>query len=288
MIKKHLYKALMSVFCLTAVLSAAGVVKPQAATEAASTSIRIYGPVTKEDSSSYLQINNVSGVSYPGEIRLALSEETLILDAVTGFPVAYENIKDGETAHVYIGEAMTMSLPPMTNASMVLVNIPADLKVPEFLTVETLTMNADGISGSIKADNGITYDIPADSQIIPHLTRQLVTIQDLTKNSTCLLWSDAQNKASKVVIFANHETNEPQPVTGWVERDGSWYYYDVNSNLYTGWLKDNGEWYYLAPGTGTMQTGFLTLEGKTYYLQEDGRMLTKAKSFTPDENGVLH
>ena len=31
-----------------------------------------------------------------------------------------------------------------------------------------------------------------------------------------------------------------------------------------------------------MQTGFLTLDGKTYYLQENGKMLTKAKTFTPD------
>ena len=35
-------------------------------------------------------------------------------------------------------------------------------------------------------------------------------------------------------------------------------------------------------------TGFLTLDGKTYYLQENGKMLTKAKTFTPDADGVLH
>ena len=51
---------------------------------------------------------------------------------------------------------------------------------------------------------------------------------------------------------------------------------------------DGGDWYYLNPETGLMVTGFLTLEGKTYYLQEDGRMLTQPKTFTPDENGVLH
>ncbi|MCI8454534.1 MAG: hypothetical protein HFE84_07960 [Lachnospiraceae bacterium] len=56
----------------------------------------------------------------------------------------------------------------------------------------------------------------------------------------------------------------------------------------TGWLLENGDWYYFSPETGVMQTGFLTLEGKTYYLTENGKMLTKQKTFVPDENGVLH
>ena len=50
----------------------------------------------------------------------------------------------------------------------------------------------------------------------------------------------------------------------------------------------DGLWYYMDPATGIMQTGFLTLDGKTYYLQEDGSMLTEPKVFTPDESGALH
>ena len=36
-----------------------------------------------------------------------------------------------------------------------------------------------------------------------------------------------------------------------------------------------------------MKVGFLQLDGKTYYLQQDGSMLTTSKTFTPDESGVL-
>lgn len=287
MIKKMLYRSLVSVFCLTAILSVSAAVKTQADI-VAQEPIRIYGPVTKDSNSSYLNINNVSGVSYPGDIRLSLSGETRILDATTGYPVTYENIKDGETAYVYIGSAMTMSLPPMAQASMILVNIPADYKVPDYATVDSLSLNTDGTSGSIKTTTGVTYSIPADSQIIPYLTRQIVTVQDIAKETTCLIWSDSSNQASKVVIFPKSPDRNLQLPTGWVERGGSWYYYDENGILFTGWLKHNGEWYYLEPSTGIMQTGFLTLDGRTYYLQENGSMLTKTKTFTPDENGVLH
>ncbi|RGM01948.1 hypothetical protein DXC39_17645 [Hungatella hathewayi] len=79
-----------------------------------------------------------------------------------------------------------------------------------------------------------------------------------------------------------------QPPRGWSSQDGSWYYYDSTGSLHKGWLNDNGNWYYLNPETGVMQTGFLTVDGKTYYLQENGKMLTKAKTFTPDASGALH
>ncbi|MGL6217415.1 MAG: hypothetical protein ACRC36_05225, partial [Lacrimispora sphenoides] len=118
----------------------------------------------------------------------------------------------------------------------------------------------------------------------PYLTRNIVTVHDLTKGRNCLVWS-TDNAISKIMVFPNSGTSDMQ--TGWVKKDGNWYFYDSNGLSYTGWLKDNGNWYYLDPESGIMRTGFITLEGKTYYLQKDGRMLTSAKTFIPDENGVL-
>lgn len=36
-----------------------------------------------------------------------------------------------------------------------------------------------------------------------------------------------------------------------------------------------------------MATGFVTVDGKTYFLKDDGRMLTEAAEFVPDANGAL-
>ena len=55
-----------------------------------------------------------------------------------------------------------------------------------------------------------------------------------------------------------------------------------------GCFYDGEDWFYLNPSTGIMETGFVTVDGRTYFLKEDGRMLTKATVFTPDENGALH
>ena len=42
-----------------------------------------------------------------------------------------------------------------------------------------------------------------------------------------------------------------------------------------------------AKESGRMATGFVTVDGKTYFLKDDGRMLTEAAEFVPDANGAL-
>ena len=110
------------------------------------------------------------------------------------------------------------------------------------------------------------------------------------------IWSDSESRATKIVAFARSFSENTEGVKGpgstvqrfgWSEKDGSWYYYSKDG-LHKGWLSEQGSWYYLDPETGVMQTGFLTIDGKTYYLNDDGRMETGSITFTPDENGVLH
>ena len=60
-------------------------------------SLRIYGPVTKQEDGR-LSIDNQSDMSISGEIILNVSEEyTYILDAVTGLPLKEEDIKDDKS-----------------------------------------------------------------------------------------------------------------------------------------------------------------------------------------------
>ncbi|MDD6033439.1 MAG: InlB B-repeat-containing protein, partial [Oscillospiraceae bacterium] len=60
--------------------------------------------------------------------------------------------------------------------------------------------------------------------------------------------------------------------TGWVELDGSWYYFD--SDMQTGWQKLGGCWYFLDPDTGVMaENSWVLSKGVWYYLGESGAML---------------
>ena len=176
-----------------------------------------------------------------------------------------------------------------------IINVSEETRILDAVNGYPVSLDAltSGVSGTIRADNQTTYTVQSDTQILPYLTRNIVTLQDLVKGRKCLVWTQSgSNTAYKIVAFAGSAgtdgTGDVLLPRGWSSRDGSWYYYDSTGSLHKGWLNDSGDWYYLNPETGVMQTGFLTLDGKTYYLQENGKMLTKAKTFTPDADGVLH
>lgn len=165
-------------------------------------SVRIWGPVQEREEGT-ISIDNQSGVSSSGEIILNVSDEhTYILDAVTGAPAAVENIKVGDTIYAYIGPAMTMSLPPMTNAEVIFTNLPADFKVPDYVEIQSMITDAGTSKSVLTATDGTEYTFSEDCNIFPYLTRNIVTLDDLTSGRKCIVWTDEQNVANKVMVFA--------------------------------------------------------------------------------------
>ena len=164
--------------------------------------IRIFGPVTRTEDGR-LSIDNQSGMSTSGEIILNVADDmTYILDAMTGFPVALEDVKDGDTIYAYIGPAMTMSLPPMTNAVMIFTNLPADAKAPDYVEVKSMVTDAGTSKSVLTAADGTEFTLAEDCNIFPYLTRNIVTLDDLTQGKKCVVWSDDENTASKIMLFA--------------------------------------------------------------------------------------
>lgn len=164
--------------------------------------VRIYGPVTKLEDGR-LSIDNQSGMSTSGEIVLNVPDEaTRILDAVTGMPAAPDDMKDGDTIYAYIGPAMTMSLPPITNATVIFTNIPADAKVPDYVEVKSMITDASTSKSVLTGADGTKYTLADDCNIFPYLTRNIVTLDDLAEGKTCVVWSDDENTAVKIMLFA--------------------------------------------------------------------------------------
>lgn len=231
------------------------------------------------------------------EVVVTISDDTLVLDGVNGYPIPLENLEKGEAVRVYAGPAMTMSLPPITNGVLVMSDVPADAGFPVYGTVESLVQKsgADGEYILTTAD-GNTYTVNSSTTLLPYLTRNIVTAADMTPGTQILLWTDAGNAgaAAKIVIFqgsegygTSAENGNTAEVSGWEKTDEGWYFYE-NGQAKKGWLYEGGDWYFLNPETGLMQTGFVTVDGRTYFLKEDGRMLTEESIFVPDENGALH
>ena len=139
----------------------------------------------------------------PTEDYILWTEGVMILDAVSGEPVDAKSIKDSSTVYAWLGAqtAMTMSLPPQTTGEVVIGKIPADQKAPEYITAVSMTANADG-SWTLVSAAGKEYAVSADCRIMPYLTRQIVSLEDVEQGSNLLVWSDDQNQAQKLVLFA--------------------------------------------------------------------------------------
>ena len=71
----------------------------------------------------------------------------------------------------------------------------------------------------------------------------------------------------------NPGKDEEEIETGWVKKDGKWYYFNADGSMKTGWMKENGKWYYLN-ANGSMHTGWLKDGTIWYYLSANGSMKT--------------
>ena len=96
----------------------------------------------------------------------------------------------------------TMSLPPMTNATMIFANVPADFKVPDYVTVKSVVTDAASSQSVLTAMDGTEYTLADDCGIVPYLTRNIVTLDDLTQGRKAVVWSDGENTATRIMVFA--------------------------------------------------------------------------------------
>ena len=135
------------------------------------------------------------------------TEGVMILDAVSGESVDAKSIKDGSTVYAWLGAqtAMTMSLPPQVTPELLLVNIPADFKVPQYDIIVRTNYIMKGIPGysgmAITLSDGTACQVWEDAQITPYLIRNRVTYQDLLPGTRVLMWADDSGKGSRVLVF---------------------------------------------------------------------------------------
>lgn len=161
----------------------------------------IWGPVLWVEDNQ-ISIDNQSEFSSQGEIVLNIDPEaTYVLDGLNGYPVEISDINKDEVIYAYIGPAMTMSLPPQTSAQAVICQIPQDTAAAQYVTVKDMEQQSDE-SYILTVADGTRYQVPADCQILPYLTRNIVMLSDVHSGSRCLIWSNDGETLVKIVLFA--------------------------------------------------------------------------------------
>lgn len=244
---------------------------------------KIWGQIDAIDESGRLLVSNSSNVN--NEVLLNITEDTIIIDAVTGTPLQKNDVKTSETIYAYVGRAMTMSLPPITNAKVIIANIAQDAGVPSYIKVESIKKNDNGTVTLITDGGKKEILIDNETSIFPYRTRNIVTVEDIKQGSELLVWEEynkdgIQTKEFPIRVSASKCMIMPEDVSnnihtdvkpGWFKENDIWYYINIDGEKHTGWLKDNDKWYYLN-SDGAMKTGWLLDNNEYYYLKDNGEM----------------
>lgn len=160
----------------------------------------VYGVIT-DVSGNEITVDNQSDVSSQGEMILMIDpDHTYLLDASTGLPVDVQDVQTGGNFEAYLGDAMTMSLPPQNTPDIVFVNLPEDIAMPVYVVAAEDSTEANGV-WTLEATDGTVYEVTEDAQVVPYLTKNIVKMQDVQKGTACAIWYDDQNQVQKVMIL---------------------------------------------------------------------------------------
>ncbi len=164
--------------------------------------VKVWGSIVSVDGDE-ITVDNQSDTSAPGEMIIHIDPaHSVVVDAVNGLPVELSDLEKGESFAAYLGPAMTMSLPPQTTAYAVIVQIPEDFKAPAFVFAAGTIVDTD--NGKLLDVYGEQDYMLADGvEVLPYLTRNIVTLDDIHDGSRCLIWTDEYDMVTKLVLFAD-------------------------------------------------------------------------------------
>ena len=121
----------------------------------------IYRRGTASDLSGDSVLLHAGGES-PQDILYHISDQTVILNAVTGESMTADQLRDGESLYIYSTPVMMLSEPAQAGATLILASIPADYGVP--MARRVTSVSRDGASVSIGTED-LVYHLSDETKV---------------------------------------------------------------------------------------------------------------------------
>ena len=74
--------------------------------------------------------------------------------------------------------------------------------MPDYVEADSVITDAGSSQTVLTASDGTEYILAEDCDIFPYLTRNIVTLDDLTQGKKVVVWSGDDNTATKIMVFA--------------------------------------------------------------------------------------
>lgn len=168
--------------------------------------IMVYGRATELEEDR-LRLQNDNPTADYSDIVLYVGEDSIILDAVTGERKTFADLKEHESLYAYVGPVMTRSLPPISNAVLILCNFPADFMAPTYAEVQQVLPGEDG-NLSLLMTGDIVLHLSADTGLLPYGEEGEAALSGIVPGTRLLSWYSmvmesypSQAVPTKVMVF---------------------------------------------------------------------------------------
>lgn len=225
----------------------------------------VYGTIESVNE-NHIHLTNDSD-SY-NDIVLNVNENTVIMDAVTGKEIAFEELDENEVIAAYVSNAMTRSLPPITNATVIIAHIPADYRVPHYYKVKEIVSNEKGVLRVLDTNESLIATIGDETEIFKFHSDEKISIDDIKEGSELMLWYEIMTLSYPGQTYAKKAMLLPEKNNGWVQVENDWFYFVDGMMSINKWI----------PSTST----------RWYYVGEDGKMVTNTivDGYEINEKGI--
>lgn len=168
--------------------------------------VMVYGRAVELGEGS-VRLQNDNPTADYSDIVLNVGEDTIILDAVTGESRTFADLKENESLYAYAGPVMTRSLPPISNAVLILCNFPADFMAPTYAEVQQAIPGEDG-KVSFLMTGDIVLHLSADTELLSYGSKDGAELAGIVPGTRLLSWYSmvmesypAQAVPTKVMVF---------------------------------------------------------------------------------------
>lgn len=230
----------LSILAISSILISTMSLTAFAAVDATVTSIpvNVTSSIEKENTSpsSYLYYGQVEEISTDedgtitsillnsekdGQYVINVSTETLWIDSGNKTASDSTTLEVGESIYAFHSLVETASLPPQSPGLAIIRNIPQDARAAQYHIVNSIE-ETDGLiqitTTSTNTSDILTISADKDTNVVPYLTKNLPTLNDITEGSSIMVWYDelvveasngySDTYATNIMILPQEQTEE--------------------------------------------------------------------------------
>ncbi len=134
--------------------------------------------------------------------------DAVIISGKDGGAVPLKEISKGDEVLAFIAPYMTMSLPPQTNGYAIVTALPKD---EEITMHKVASVKASDKGFEVTDTNEGKLFIPTNAQFLPYRTRNIVSGDNITKDSELIVWVKSGSKEPHRVVIIPAATAPAQP-----------------------------------------------------------------------------